>query len=181
MKKFFLCSVIAISMSFVGCSKAPESYENSKIVTSYKQAQSDGYTGSLDEWVALTNQYQQNPQQAQAVAAQSGYDGSDVLLAGVAGAVAGHMIANNNSNDYDRKKYYQQPKQTVVKKTVVVNNYNSQSKTPLPANNVKPVSPIKTTPVVNLKKAPQTVNKPIISTTKSKSYTTRSSRSSSRR
>lgn len=198
MKKFFLCSVIAISMSFVGCSKAPESYENSKIVTSYKQAQSDGYTGSLDEWVALTNQYQQNPQQAQAVAAQSGYDGSDVLLAGVAGAVAGHMIANN-SNDYDRKKYYNQPKQTVVKKTVVVNNYNTQPskattnnslpKTSLPAN--KPTT-ISTTPTVSLKKAPQTVSKslPYSSTSKSKSYmtlsktksySTRSSSRSSRR
>lgn len=198
MKKFFLCSVIAISMSFVGCSKAPESYENSKIVTSYKQAQSDGYTGSLDEWVALTNQYQQNPQQAQAVAAQSGYDGSDVLLAGVAGAVAGHMIANN-SNDYDRKNYYNQPKQTVVKKTVIVNNYNTQPskattnnslpKTSLPAN--KPTT-VSTTPTVSLKKAPQTVSKslPYSSTSKSKSYmtlsktksySTRSSSRSSRR
>lgn len=197
MKKFFLCSVIAISMSFVGCTKAPESYESSKIVTTYKQAQSDGYTGTLDEWVALTTQYQQNPQQAQAVASQSGYTGSDVLLSGIAGAVAGHMIANN-SNDYDRKKYYQQPKQTVVKKTVVVNNYNSQpvkttstdspSKTSLPANKPSTISSIPST--VSLKKAPQTVSKkPINITTKksyttlskTKSYSTRSSSRSSRR
>lgn len=142
MKKFFLCSVIAISMSFVGCTKAPESYESSKIVTTYKQAQSDGYTGTLDQWVVLTTQYQQNPQQAQAVASQSGYNGSDVLLAGVAGAVAGHMIASsNNANNYSQQPAYRTPTKVVEKKTVV-NNYYNETKTPQPA--LKPTSQVST-------------------------------------
>lgn len=128
MKKLLGCLLITASVIFTGCSKT-EDYESSKIVSSYKKAVDDGYSGSLDDWVGLTNTYQQNPQQAQQIAASQGYDGSDMLLAGVAGAVAGHMLTKSSSghpSGYSNSYNSSRPSKTVV------NNYY-QTKTTQPA------------------------------------------------
>lgn len=61
---------------------------------SFEEAKANGYTGSLDDWIGLVQLSQTNPQQAQQVAQDSGFNGSEMLLGALAGAAVGAIAGN---------------------------------------------------------------------------------------
>lgn len=65
-----------------------------KLNESYEKAQANGYKGSLDDWIALVQLSQSNPQQAQQVAQDSGFSGGEMLLGALAGAAVGAIAGN---------------------------------------------------------------------------------------
>lgn len=65
-----------------------------KLNESYEKAQANGYKGSLDDWIALVQLSQSNPQQAQQVAQESGFSGGEMLLGALAGAAFGSIAGN---------------------------------------------------------------------------------------
>jgi hypothetical protein len=65
-----------------------------KLNESYEKAQANGYKGSLDDWIALVQLSQSNPQQAQQVAQESGFSGGEMLLGALAGAAVGAIAGN---------------------------------------------------------------------------------------
>lgn len=77
---------------------ADGSYSTNPLLDSYQQAKAQGYTGTLDEWVQLSQLYETNPQQAQEVAQQSGFSGGDMFLGALAGAAVGALAANAMSS-----------------------------------------------------------------------------------
>ena len=77
---------------------ADGSLAQTSLIDSYEQAKVQGYSGSIEEWASLSKMYETNPQQAQQVAADSGFSGGEVLLAGLAGAAIGAMAGNAMSS-----------------------------------------------------------------------------------
>jgi hypothetical protein len=87
----------------------------------YEEAKASGYTGTLEEFVELAALYDSNPEQAQEVAKESGFDGSDLVLGALAGAAIGAVAAgamNNSSSSYSAQRAnnaynyaYSQPQQ----------------------------------------------------------------------
>lgn len=74
---------------------------------SYEEAKSQGYTGTYEEWVKLLELHQTNPQQAQQQAANFGFDGMDMLMAGAMGMMLGNMMSNGSYNSYrERQRSY---------------------------------------------------------------------------
>lgn len=73
---------------------ADGSFAQASLLDSYEQAKTQGYSGSIEEWASLSKMYETNPQQAQQVAADSGFSGGEMLLAGLAGAAVGAMAGN---------------------------------------------------------------------------------------
>lgn len=72
---------------------------------SYEQAKANGYTGTYEDWVKLLEMHQTNPQQAAQQAAQSGYDGMDMLMAGAMGMMLGNMMSSNSYSSYRSSSY----------------------------------------------------------------------------
>lgn len=64
-----------------------------QLLTAFEEAKASGYTGTLEDFVKLTDLYQTNPEQAQQVAQDSGFDGGDLLLGALAGAAIGAIAA----------------------------------------------------------------------------------------
>lgn len=98
----------------VAADAAPSSEtENAdKLLASYDEAKSKGYTGSLDEWIALVQLHETNPEQAQAQAEDSGFSGGAMLMGALAGAAVGAMLASSSnsrsglaSNSYSAQRY----------------------------------------------------------------------------
>ena len=77
---------------------ADGSLAQTSLIDSYEQAKVQGYSGSIEEWASLSKMYETNPQQAQQVAADSGFSGGEMLLAGLAGAAIGAMAGNAMSS-----------------------------------------------------------------------------------
>lgn len=73
---------------------------------SYEEAKSNGYTGTYEDWVKLLELHQTNPQQAAQQAAQSGFNGMDMLMAGAMGMMLGNMMSNGSMNAYKSSSYY---------------------------------------------------------------------------
>lgn len=96
-----------------GIDAAPLEDENAqKLLSSYDEAKEKGYTGTLDEWIALVQLHETNPEAAQAQAKDSGFDGGDVLMGALAGAAVGAMLASSSgtrsglaSNSYSAQRY----------------------------------------------------------------------------
>lgn len=92
---------------------APGGDENeSKLLASYEEAQSKGYTGSLDDWIALAQLHETNPEEAQAKAEESGFSGGAMIMGALAGAAVGAMLASSSnsrsglaSNSYSAQRY----------------------------------------------------------------------------
>lgn len=78
------------------------SYTTDPLILSYRDAKAEGYTGSLEDWAKLTKLYEKDPEEAQRVVQQSGFDGGDMLLAGIAGAYIGSLSSNSNGYHYQR-------------------------------------------------------------------------------
>lgn len=72
-----------------------------ELLSAYDQAKASGYTGTLEDFIKLSDLHKTNPEQAQQVAQESGFDGSDLLLGALAGAAIGAIAAgamNSRSN-----------------------------------------------------------------------------------
>lgn len=77
---------------------AEQTANDQKLLDSYKQAQDNGYTGSLDDWVALSKLHETNPEQAQAQAEESGFSGGEMLMGALAGAAIGALLASSSGS-----------------------------------------------------------------------------------
>lgn len=92
---------------------APDGDENqAKLVASFDEAQAKGYTGTMDEWIALVQMHETNPEQAQAEAEESGFSGGSLLMGALAGAAVGALLASSASsrsglasNSYSAQRY----------------------------------------------------------------------------
>ncbi len=92
---------------------APGGDENeSKLIASYEEAQSKGYTGSMDDWIALAQLHETNPEEAQAKAEESGFSGGAMIMGALAGAAVGAMLASSSnsrsglaSSSYSAQRY----------------------------------------------------------------------------
>ncbi|QIC71766.1 MULTISPECIES: hypothetical protein [Acinetobacter] len=80
-----------------GIDAAPDDNAD-KLLASYDEAKSKGYTGSLDDWIALVQLHDTNPEQAQAQAEESGFSGGTVLMGALAGAAVGAMLASSSNS-----------------------------------------------------------------------------------
>lgn len=78
--------------------KNEEGFYSTVQVNTFEKAKTDGYTGSMDDWVKLTALYETNPEQAAAQAANSGFSGGEMLLGALAGAALGGMLASSTNN-----------------------------------------------------------------------------------
>lgn len=80
---------------------------------SYEEAKAQGYTGTLEEWVALVKLNQTDPAAAQKQAESAGFSGMEMLMAGAMGMMIGNMLGNamasksysSNYYDKDRRSY----------------------------------------------------------------------------
>lgn len=94
-----------------------------QIFKSYDEAKLNGYQGSFDDWVALSQLHQGNPELAEDQAEQAGFHGGNVALATMAGvalgALAMNAMAGRSSVTYDsysqqrakQRAYYAQSRQ----------------------------------------------------------------------
>lgn len=74
---------------------------------SYEEAKSNGYTGTYEDWVKLLELHQTNPQAASQQAADSGFSGMDMLMAGAMGMMLGNMLSNGSYKSYrERQQSY---------------------------------------------------------------------------
>lgn len=102
---------------------------------SYEKAKANGYTGTIEEYNQLVDLAKTDPVAAQQQAESSGFSGSSVALAALAGMVAGNSIGRSNyANQYGgssgfaasqnthRSNYTARPKPTpsVSRSTTVV-------------------------------------------------------------
>lgn len=69
-----------------------------KLLDSYNQAKDNGYTGTLDDWVALTKLSETDLDAAEQQAQDAGFSGGSMLLAGLAGAAVGALAAGAMSS-----------------------------------------------------------------------------------
>ena len=69
-----------------------------KLLDSYTQAKDNGYTGTLDDWVALTKLSETDLDAAEQQAQDAGFSGGSMLLAGLAGAAVGALAAGAMSS-----------------------------------------------------------------------------------
>lgn len=105
--------VAAIDENGIDAAPSGSETENAdKLLASYDEAKSKGYTGSLDEWIALVQLHETNPEQAQAQAEDSGFSGGAMLMGALAGAAVGAMLASSSnsrsglaSNSYSAQRY----------------------------------------------------------------------------
>lgn len=68
---------------------------------SYEKAKADGYTGTIEEYNKLVDLVKSDPVVAQQQAESSGFSGSTVALAALAGMVAGNSVGRSNyANQY---------------------------------------------------------------------------------
>lgn len=68
---------------------------------SYEKAKADGYTGTIEEYNKLVDLVKSDPVAAQQQADNSGFSGSSVALAALAGMVAGNSVGRSNyANQY---------------------------------------------------------------------------------
>lgn len=92
---------------------APGSAENAqKLLDSYKEAKANNYTGSMDDWIALVQLHETNPEEAQAKAEESGFSGGAMIMGALAGAAVGAMLASSAnsrsglaSSSYSAQRY----------------------------------------------------------------------------
>ncbi len=69
-----------------------------KLLDSYKEAKANGYSGSMDDWIALVQLHETNPEEAQAKAEESGFSGGAVIMGALAGAAVGAMLASSSNS-----------------------------------------------------------------------------------
>lgn len=114
-KKAAIVMAIVPAFVFVGCAPSEQpvaaqgeviqsengAYSQDTLNKAYEDAKAKGYTGTIEEFAALVQLHQTNPAAAQQQAADSGFSGMEMLMAGAAGAALGHMLANR-SVDRDR-------------------------------------------------------------------------------
>ena len=73
----------------------------SQLQQSYEKAKADGYTGTIEEYNKLVDLVKSDPVVAQQQAEDSGFSGSSVALAALAGMVAGNSVGRSNyANQY---------------------------------------------------------------------------------
>ncbi len=73
----------------------------SQLQQSYEKAKADGYTGTIEEYNKLVDLVKSDPVAAQQQAEDSGFSGSSVALAALAGMVAGNSIGRSSyANQY---------------------------------------------------------------------------------
>lgn len=65
-----------------------------QIFTSYEDAKRNGYQGSFDEWVELTELYPGNPELAEQRAEDAGFHGGHAMLAAATGLALGALAMN---------------------------------------------------------------------------------------
>lgn len=94
-----------------GIDAAPDDNAD-KLLASYDEAKSKGYTGSLDDWIALVQLHETNPEEAQAKAEESGFSGGAMIMGALAGAAVGAMLASSSnsrsglaSSSYSAQRY----------------------------------------------------------------------------
>ena len=83
-----------------------------KLLDSYNEAKANGYTGSMDDWIALVQLHETNPEEAQAKAEESGFSGGAMIMGALAGAAVGAMLASSSnsrsglaSSSYSAQRY----------------------------------------------------------------------------
>lgn len=115
-KKAAIVMTIVPAMFIAGCSQPTQNAqitEEQKVAEvantlneSYAKAKSEGYTGTYEDWVALLELHKTDPQQAAQQAANSGFNGMEMLMAGAMGMMLGNMLANNSVSNYRNSNYY---------------------------------------------------------------------------
>ena len=102
-----------VSIDETSVNAAPGSTENAqKLLDSYKEAKANNYTGSMDDWIALVQLHETNPEEAQAKAEESGFSGGAMIMGALAGAAVGAMLASSSnsrsglaSSSYSAQRY----------------------------------------------------------------------------
>lgn len=110
----------------------------SQLQQSYEKAKAAGYTGTIEEYNKLVDLVKSDPVVAQQQAEDSGFSGSGVALAALAGMVAGNSVGRSNyANQYGgssgfaasqntyRSNYAARPTPTVTRSTSSVSRSTS--------------------------------------------------------
>ena len=100
----------------------------SQLQQSYEKAKADGYTGTIEDYNKLVDLVKSDPVVAQQQAENSGFSGSSVALAALAGMVAGNSIGRSNyANQYGGSSGF------AASQNAYRSNYSSR---PTPTSNV---------------------------------------------
>ena len=75
-----------------------------KLLDSYKEAKANGYSGSMDDWIALVQLHETNPEEAQAKAEESGFSGGAVIMGALLASSSNSRSGLANSS-YSAQRY----------------------------------------------------------------------------
>lgn len=91
----------------------PDSADNAqRLLNNYKEAKANGYSGSMDDWIAVLQLHETNPEEAQAKAEEAGFSGGAMVMGVLAGAAVGALMASSSnsrtglaSSSYSAQRY----------------------------------------------------------------------------